>query len=203
MSKRNRWTQGRIYQTIIDSERRGDYLGKTIQINPHVTNQIKDAIKADISDATGPGVIIVEIGGTVGDIESRTRNNANTTKLSTQKTRNLAYLSVLNRLKLMIFSDTRCFGDAPITNLRDSAKIDRAALAIWHQSRSWREKDALSSASYIAIEFQITRRTSIASPRWRNRTWNSRDRLSYCSTNFLPTKNKQEHFSCDTRGHAR
>ncbi|OFW31979.1 MAG: CTP synthase [Acidobacteria bacterium RIFCSPLOWO2_12_FULL_60_22] len=61
------WTTGRIYETIITKERRGDYLGKTVQVIPHVTNEIKSAIKKVSHDVD---VVIVEIGGTVGDIES-------------------------------------------------------------------------------------------------------------------------------------
>ncbi|MCI0623588.1 MAG: CTP synthase [Acidobacteria bacterium] len=60
-------TTGRIYESIIQKERRGDYLGKTVQVIPHVTNEIKAAIKKVSADAD---VVIVEIGGTVGDIES-------------------------------------------------------------------------------------------------------------------------------------
>ena len=60
-------TTGRIYERIITKERRGDYLGKTVQVIPHVTNEIKAAIR---KVATDVDVVIVEIGGTVGDIES-------------------------------------------------------------------------------------------------------------------------------------
>src|SRR3989440_854826 len=67
LSQSNNWTTGRIYLSVINKERRGDYLGKTIQVIPHITNEIKDAIRT-VSD--GPDVVIVEIGGTVGDIES-------------------------------------------------------------------------------------------------------------------------------------
>jgi len=62
------WTTGRIYQKVINKERRGDYLGKTVQVIPHITDQIKSCIKAIGTDDTD--VVIVEIGGTVGDIES-------------------------------------------------------------------------------------------------------------------------------------
>ena len=68
LSKANNWTTGRIYLSVIDKERRGDYLGKTIQVIPHITNEIKDAVRKVAEDK--PDVIIVEIGGTVGDIES-------------------------------------------------------------------------------------------------------------------------------------
>ncbi|HEX5735370.1 MAG TPA: CTP synthase [Blastocatellia bacterium] len=67
LTQANNWTTGRIYQSVINKERRGDYLGKTIQVIPHITNEIKDAIRA-IADNND--VVIVEVGGTVGDIES-------------------------------------------------------------------------------------------------------------------------------------
>jgi CTP synthase len=69
LSQANNWTTGRIYLSVIDKERRGDYLGKTIQVIPHITNEIKDAVRA-VADKDQPDVVIVEIGGTVGDIES-------------------------------------------------------------------------------------------------------------------------------------
>ncbi len=69
LSQANNWTSGRIYREVIDKERRGDYLGKTIQVIPHVTNEIKDAIRKVTVDGEAD-VVIVEIGGTVGDIES-------------------------------------------------------------------------------------------------------------------------------------
>jgi CTP synthase len=59
-------TTGRIYQTILEKERRGDYLGATVQVIPHVTNEIKDFV---LQDAGGADFVLVEIGGTVGDIE--------------------------------------------------------------------------------------------------------------------------------------
>src|SRR4249919_2235351 len=67
LSRDNNWTTGRIYETILTKERRGDYLGKTVQVIPHVTNEIKAAMKKVAQDVD---VAIVEIGGTVGDIES-------------------------------------------------------------------------------------------------------------------------------------
>jgi CTP synthase len=67
LTQANNWTTGRIYLSVINKERRGDYLGKTIQVIPHVTDEIKDAIR---TVADGPDVVIVEVGGTVGDIES-------------------------------------------------------------------------------------------------------------------------------------
>src|SRR5213594_3824450 len=67
LSRDNNWTTGRIYETILTKERRGDYLGKTVQVIPHVTDEIKAAMKKVAQDVD---VAIVEIGGTVGDIES-------------------------------------------------------------------------------------------------------------------------------------
>ncbi|MBI4468795.1 MAG: CTP synthase [Acidobacteria bacterium] len=68
MSRDNNWTTGRVYLSVIEKERRGDYLGKTIQVIPHITDEIKSAITRV---ADGVDVVIVEIGGTVGDIESQ------------------------------------------------------------------------------------------------------------------------------------
>ena len=68
LTKANNSTTGLIYQTVIEKERRGDYLGKTVQVIPHITNEIKATIKRLAEDDID--VVIVEIGGTVGDIES-------------------------------------------------------------------------------------------------------------------------------------
>lgn len=67
MSRRNNFTTGQIYESVIKKERRGDYLGKTVQVIPHITDEIKLHIREGAGDAD---VAIVEIGGTVGDIES-------------------------------------------------------------------------------------------------------------------------------------
>jgi CTP synthase len=69
LSQANNWTSGRIYLSVIEKERRGDYLGKTIQVIPHITDEIKAAVRT-VADQNQPDVLIVEIGGTVGDIES-------------------------------------------------------------------------------------------------------------------------------------
>ena len=69
LSQANNWTTGRIYLSVIEKERRGDYLGKTIQVIPHITNEIKAAVRG-VAANNSVDVIIVEIGGTVGDIES-------------------------------------------------------------------------------------------------------------------------------------
>ena len=67
MGKRNNFTTGQIYESVIKKERRGEYLGKTVQVIPHITDEIKNHIKRG---AEGAEVAIVEVGGTVGDIES-------------------------------------------------------------------------------------------------------------------------------------
>ncbi|MDH3745807.1 MAG: CTP synthase, partial [Acidobacteriota bacterium] len=66
-SKHHNYTTGKIYEAVINKERRGDYLGKTVQVIPHVTDEIKDAMRR-LEDEVD--VVIIEIGGTVGDIES-------------------------------------------------------------------------------------------------------------------------------------
>jgi len=66
-SQKNNWTAGKIYYNVIEKERRGEYLGKTVQVIPHVTDEIKDSISSLDGEYD---VIIIEIGGTVGDIES-------------------------------------------------------------------------------------------------------------------------------------
>ncbi len=66
-TRNSNWTTGKIYQSVIQKERHGDYLGRTVQVIPHITNEIKDAIRAV---ASGVDIVLVEIGGTVGDIES-------------------------------------------------------------------------------------------------------------------------------------
>src|SRR3977135_417285 len=65
-TRNSNWTTGKIYQRVIQKERRGDYLGRTVQVIPHITNEIKDAIHAAAKDVD---IVLVEIGGTVGDIE--------------------------------------------------------------------------------------------------------------------------------------
>jgi CTP synthase len=66
-TRNSNWTTGKIYLSVIQKERRGDYLGRTVQVIPHITNEIKDAIRLAGRDVD---VVLVEIGGTVGDIES-------------------------------------------------------------------------------------------------------------------------------------
>ena len=85
LSKNSSVTTGRIYQEVIEKERKGDYLGKTVQVIPHITNAIKNKVyslgKNDVD------VVITEIGGTVGDIESFTFLRSNKTSRIREQTR--------------------------------------------------------------------------------------------------------------------
>ena len=67
-SHNHNWTTGKIYSSVIQKERRGDYLGRTVQVIPHITNEIKDGIRSVSKDVD---IVLVEVGGTVGDIESQ------------------------------------------------------------------------------------------------------------------------------------
>ncbi|MEA3144127.1 MAG: synthase [Thermoplasmata archaeon] len=69
LTRDNNITTGKVYKSVIDKERRGDYLGKTVQIVPHITNEIREWIKR-VAKTSGADVCLVEVGGTVGDIES-------------------------------------------------------------------------------------------------------------------------------------
>ncbi|MGC9198154.1 MAG: CTP synthase [Acidobacteriaceae bacterium] len=88
LSRDNNLTTGRIYEQIITKERRGDYLGKTVQVIPHVTNEIKNAMAKVGADCD---VVIVEIGGTVGDIES------------------LPFLEAIRQMRQEMGRDNTCF----------------------------------------------------------------------------------------------
>ena len=69
LTKNSNITTGKIYSSVINKERRGEYLGGTVQVIPHITNEIKDKLKK-AAEESGADVVITEIGGTVGDIES-------------------------------------------------------------------------------------------------------------------------------------
>lgn len=88
MTKMNNFTSGKIYENVIKKERRGDYLGGTVQVIPHITNEIKRCIKAG---ANGFDIAMVEIGGTVGDIES------------------LPFLEAIRQMRIEIGSDDTLF----------------------------------------------------------------------------------------------
>jgi len=88
MSRRNNFTTGQIYESVIRKERRGDYLGGTVQVIPHITDEIKHFIRMGAGDAD---VAIVEIGGTVGDIES------------------LPFLEAIRQMSLQLGRNNTCF----------------------------------------------------------------------------------------------
>ncbi|MGD2140540.1 MAG: CTP synthase, partial [Burkholderiales bacterium] len=88
MSKQNNFTTGQIYENVIRKERRGDYLGGTVQVIPHITDEIKHFIQLGAGDAD---VALVEIGGTVGDIES------------------LPFLEAARQMSIQLGRDNACF----------------------------------------------------------------------------------------------
>ncbi len=88
MAKRNNFTTGQIYESVIKKERRGDYLGGTVQVIPHITDEIKPCIRQGVGDAQ---VAIVEVGGTVGDIES------------------LPFLEAIRQMSIELPRDHTCF----------------------------------------------------------------------------------------------
>jgi CTP synthase len=88
MSKRNNFTTGQIYESVIRKERRGDYLGGTVQVIPHITDEIKQFIRRGAGDAE---IAVVEIGGTVGDIES------------------LPFLEAIRQMAIEVGRDHACF----------------------------------------------------------------------------------------------
>ena len=88
MHKPNNFTSGQIYESVLHKERRGEYLGKTVQVIPHVTNEIQEFIKRG---ADGADIAVVEIGGTVGDIES------------------LPFVEAVRQLSLRVGRENSCF----------------------------------------------------------------------------------------------
>src|SRR5258708_3896573 len=105
LTRDNNWTSGRIYETILSKERRGDYLGKTVQVIPHVTDEIKRCFKRV---AEGVDIVIVEIGGTVGDIES------------------LPFLEAIRQMRLELDAENTLFGngaDSCVISMEDVKTI--------------------------------------------------------------------------------
>jgi CTP synthase len=88
MSRHSNYTSGQIYESVIRKERRGDYLGQTVQVIPHVTNEIKKSV---LKAAEGVDLLIVEIGGTVGDIESQ------------------PFLEAIRQLRFEVGAENACF----------------------------------------------------------------------------------------------
>lgn len=91
MHKANNFTTGQIYQNVLRKERRGEYLGKTVQVIPHITNEIQNYIARGAHAAGDPDIALVEIGGTVGDIES------------------LPFLEAVRQMSLRAGRDNTCF----------------------------------------------------------------------------------------------
>ncbi len=91
MHKANNFTTGQIYRNVLRKERRGEYLGKTVQVIPHITNEIQDYIKRGAHEAGDPDIALVEIGGTVGDIES------------------LPFLEAVRQMSLRLGRNNSCF----------------------------------------------------------------------------------------------
>lgn len=89
LTRDSNWTTGQIYKSVIDKERRGEYLGKTVQVIPHITNEIKSCIRRLASDSVD--VVITEIGGTIGDIES------------------LPFLEAIRQFQIDVGRDNCCF----------------------------------------------------------------------------------------------
>ncbi|MGM0771815.1 MAG: CTP synthase, partial [Halobacteriota archaeon] len=86
-------TTGKVYQSVINKERRGEYLGKTVQIIPHVTNEIKERIRR-VAAKSGADVCLIEVGGTVGDIESMPFLEAVRQMYREESSENIAFLHV-------------------------------------------------------------------------------------------------------------
>ncbi len=93
LTREHNITTGQVYQTVIEKERRGDYLGKTVQIIPHITNEIKERIRK-VAKKSGADICIIEIGGTVGDIESMPFLEAVRQMHSEEKHENIAFVHV-------------------------------------------------------------------------------------------------------------
>jgi CTP synthase len=93
LTREHNITTGQVYQTVIEKERRGDYLGKTVQIIPHITNEIKERIRK-VSKKSGADICIIEIGGTVGDIESMPFLEAVRQMHSEEHEENIAFVHV-------------------------------------------------------------------------------------------------------------
>ena len=105
LSKNNNVTTGKIYGDVIAKERRGEYLGGTVQVIPHITNEIKDRVYA-VSKETDVDVVITEIGGTVGDIES------------------LPFLESIRQVQYEVGRDNVCFIPVSYTHLTLPTKLE-------------------------------------------------------------------------------
>jgi CTP synthase len=150
LSRDNNWTTGRIYEQIIAKERRGDYLGKTVQVIPHVTNEIKAAMKRVAQEVD---VAIVEIGGTVGDIESLPFMEA--IRQMRQE---------LGREKLFSSTSRSCPSSPPPRNSRPSPPNTPSR----NCSASESSRTCCSAAPIVSFR-RILSRKSLFSATWRKR----------------------------------
>jgi CTP synthase len=156
MSKNNNCTTGQVYDTIIQQERRGEFLGKTVQVIPHVTNEIKRRVRRV---AEGFDVVIVEVGGTVGDIESlpfleairQIRLDVGRDNVLYVHVTLIPFIKVSEELKPSPRSipsencaksgSSRTFWSAaPTANSRGNSKISWRCSAVWFRRPLWKRK---------------------------------------------------------------
>ncbi|MDX1318957.1 MAG: CTP synthase [Oceanospirillum sp.] len=142
-SQANNVTTGRIYQSVIDKERRGEFLGKTVQVIPHITNEIKDRV---IAGAEGCDVALVEIGGTVGDIESQ------------------PFLEAVRQLKVEVGSDRAMFMHltlVPYIKTAGETKTKPTQHSVKELRSIGIQPDILVCRSEVAIEANERRKISM------------------------------------------
>jgi CTP synthase len=147
LSKKNNITTGKIYKTVIEKERRGDYLGETVQIIPHVTDEIKNEIR-EVSKEQGSDITIVEIGGTVGDIESLPFLEAARQLLMEEGPRNTLFVHVVLVPKLSVTGEL---------------KTKPAQHSIQELRRIGIQPDIIVARSEVALDFEARKKLSLHS----------------------------------------
>ncbi|OPX54632.1 CTP synthase [Oceanospirillum multiglobuliferum] len=143
MTQRNNFTTGRVYEHVLRKERRGDYLGGTVQVIPHITNEIKDRV---IAGAEGYDVALVEIGGTVGDIESQ------------------PFLEAVRQLKVQVGSDHAMFMHltlVPYIKTAGETKTKPTQHSVKELRSIGIQPDILVCRSEVAIEANERRKISM------------------------------------------
>lgn len=143
MTQRNNFTTGRVYEHVLRKERRGDYLGGTVQVIPHITNEIKDRV---IAGAEGCDVALVEIGGTVGDIESQ------------------PFLEAVRQLKVEVGSDRAMFMHltlVPYIKTAGETKTKPTQHSVKELRSIGIQPDILVCRSEVAIEANERRKISM------------------------------------------
>ena len=143
MTQRNNFTTGRVYEHVLRKERRGDYLGGTVQVIPHITNEIKDRV---IAGAEGYDVALVEIGGTVGDIESQ------------------PFLEAVRQLKVEVGSDRAMFMHltlVPYIKTAGETKTKPTQHSVKELRSIGIQPDILVCRSEVAIEANERRKISM------------------------------------------